>query len=380
MRVLHAYKVYAPGLYGGIPSIIAMLAHLSRYGIDTRILVARDLGRAVEYEMDGIPVNAVSSMGTFMSMPLAPTYPFHFAREAKHFDVVVHHAPFPLTDVGILFMPKNVQLVVHWHAEVVGRSLLTKLLSPIIRHTLRRADCIVVGDRSLIDSSPFLRPFVDKCVVIPYACDVDYWSELDDSQRKEAEDIRKAYPRLVLTIGRLVGYKGHEILLQAMQKIDAQAVIIGDGPLKESLNELAVTLGVQDRVKFVGQIPPHRAKQYIHAAKVFAFPSVTEAESFGIVQIEAMSAALPIVNTDIPTGVPNVARDGKEGLTVPRNRPDALATALLRLLDDPAFASELGAAGQARAYAEYGEPVFLSRMLEVYSTALRRLRPDGRNL
>lgn len=175
MRVLHAYKVYLPGAYGGIPSVIAMLARLSRSDFTTEILVARECGFARKYSFEGVEVEAVSSIGMAMSTPLAPAYPFRFVKRAKASDIVVHHAPFPLTDLGVLLMPKEPVLIVHWHAEVIGRLRLMRLLKPFIRHSLKRADTIVVSDQAIVEKSPFLKDFSDKCVVIPYGCDVTYW-------------------------------------------------------------------------------------------------------------------------------------------------------------------------------------------------------------
>lgn len=374
MRILHAYKVYVPAVYGGIPSVIAMLAKLSQSGFDTRVLVARERGFAREYEFEGVGVEAVASVGTVMSMPLAPTYPFWFAKRARTFDVVIHHAPFPLTDLGALLMPKDTALIVHWHAEVIGRPMLLKLLTPLFRRSLKRADRIIVSDRAIVDNSPFLKDFAEKCVVVPYGCDVTYWGELNAAQRKAADKLQEQHPKLVVAIGRLVSYKGYEVFLRAMQNVDAEAVIIGEGQLKADLKRLSEELGILDRVKFLGTLDLDEVKQYVYAAKVLAFPSVTEAEAFGIVQLEAMAAGKPVVNTDLATAVPNVARDGKEGLTVPPNEPVAFAEALRRLLDQPDFAARLGAAGRERVYSEFSQPLFLSRIQEVYKDAFQRRR------
>lgn len=374
MRILHAYKVYLPNVHGGIPSVIAMLAKLARLGFKTEILVARERGFACKYNFDGVDVEAVSSIGTVMSTPLAPAYPFTFAKRARAFDIVVHHAPFPLTDLGVLLLPKDTVLIVHWHAEVVGRLRLMRLLGPFIRHSLKRADMIVVSDRAIVEQSPFLKAVAEKCVVVPYGCDVTYWGELSATQREAVDRLQQRHPRLVVAVGRLVSYKGYEVFLRAMQDVDADAVIIGEGKLEADLNQLAAELGILDRVKFLGVLEPDEVKQYIHAAKVLAFPSVTEAEAFGIVQLEAMSAGKPVVNTDLATAVPNVARDGKEGLTVPPGQPVAFAAALRRLLDQPDFAAALGAAGKERANAEFSQPLFLSRMQEVYNGALQTRR------
>jgi len=101
-----------------------------------------------------------------------------------------------------------------------------------------------------------------------------------------------------------------------------------------------------------------------------AFPSVTEAEAFGISQIEAMAVGLPIVNTHLATTVPLVARHDREALTVPPNDPHALSQALGRILDEPALAERLGAAGRERAKSEFDQAVFRARMATIYEEAV----------
>lgn len=371
MRVLHAYKVYFPDSYGGIPQVIETLTGLSRRGLETLVLVARGLGFGRSFRTEGAAVQAVGSLGTVLSMPIAPTYPFALARRSRQVDVVVCHAPFPLADLGImLFFPRRTALVVHWHAEVIGRPLLWALLSPLIRRTLKRADLIVVADPAMLRNSRLLAPHAGKCAVLPFACDADYWGQLDAAQSTAVEAIRTRSPRLVVAIGRLVSYKGYEILLQALQQLDAQAVIIGDGPLRAHLAQVARDLGIDGRVTLLGAQERDQLKQYIHAARVFAFPSVTAAEAFGIVQLEAMAAGRPVVNTALTTAVPNVARDGREALTVPPNDPAALAGAIGRLLDDPALAQRLGEAGQERVRAEFDLAQFLPHVEALYRQAL----------
>ncbi|EGP07026.1 glycosyl transferase, group 1 [Bradyrhizobiaceae bacterium SG-6C] len=371
MRILHAYKVYLPNVYGGIPSVIATLAMLPRTEFESGVLVARERGMGCTYEFDGVSVEAVSSLATVMSTPLAPTYPLRLFQKARVSDIVVHHAPFPLTDIGIALLPKKPIVIVHWHAEVVGRLWLMQALAPFIRNSLRRADRIIVSDPVMIGNSPFLKNVAAKCVAIPYGCDDSYWGRLDQGEQQAVDRLKEQYPRLVVSVGRLVSYKGYEIFLRAMQDVDADAVIIGEGRLREELTGLARELGVLDRVRFLGVLEPHEVKQYIHAARALAFPSVSEAEAFGLVQLEAMSAGKPVVNTALPTAVPNIARDGREGLTVPPGDAAAFAGALNRLLDQPDFAARLGEAGRERVRAEFSQSLFLSRMQDVYKQALR---------
>ncbi len=375
MRLLHAYKIYLPDVHGGIPHVIATLAKLPRAGFDSSILVARAFGFGRSHSVDSVPVRAVTSWGTVFSTPIALSYPFVFAQQAKAMDIVICHAPFPLVVMGVLLgFPRQTTLIVHWHAEIIGRSLLVRILAPLVQRTLARADTIVVSDRAMIENSEFLGRHAEKCTVVPYGCDVDYWSGLDEAQGAAVTGLKARYPRLVVAVGRLVSYKGYEVFLRAMRHVDAQAMIIGEGALKAELQSLSSELGISDRVMFLGGLQRDEVKQYIHAANVLAFPSVTDAEAFGLVQLEAMSAGRPIVNTSLGTAVPHVARDGLEGVTVPPNDPSAFAQALRRLLDDPELASRLGCAGRARVRAEYDQSLFLERMQAVYERAADKRR------
>ena len=375
LRILHAYKIYRPDIEGGIPAVMSSLAQDSDPASEHSILCARRRGMARQYFIDGISVEAVASLGTLFSTPLAPSYVPAFIRRARAADIVIHHAPLPLTDSAILLgLPDDVALIVYWHADIVGYALLKQLVSPLIRRVLARADRIVVSGQPMIDNSAFLSPHAEKCTVLPYGMDLDYWRTLDAGERVSADEMRRERPRHIVALGRLVAYKGYDVLVRAMQTIDGYATIVGEGPLHADLQQLAIRLGVSHRIRFAGRLARSEIKQLFHSAQVFAFPSVTEAEAFGIVQIEAMAAGLPIINTHLATTVPLVARHDQEALTVPPNDPQALSHALNRILHEPALAERLGAAGQERAVSEFDQAIFRTRMTAIYEDALRTRR------
>jgi glycosyltransferase involved in cell wall biosynthesis len=381
LRILHAYKIYRPDIEGGIPVVISSLAQGSDARASHSILSARRFGSARRYTLDGVPVEAVASLGTLFSTPLAPGYIPAFVRRARSADVVLHHAPLPLNDAAILLgLPDDAALIVYWHADVVGYPLLKRLVAPLIRRVLARADRIVVSGQPMIDHSQFLRPHAEKCTVLPYGMDLDYWRTLDVDGRAGADERQRQQPRHIVALGRLVGYKGYDVLVRAMQTIDGHATIVGEGPLLAELQQLATGLGVSDRIRFAGRLTRSEIKQLFYSAQVFAFPSVTEAEAFGIVQIEAMAAGLPIVNTHLATTVPLVARHDREALTVSPNDPRALSRALNRILDEPALAERLGAAGRERAKNEFDQAVFRARMATIYEEAIlaRKCRGTAR--
>jgi glycosyltransferase involved in cell wall biosynthesis len=358
-----------PELIGGIPEVISILSASMAPGIESRVIAcSNELHQ--RSAADAVAVERVPSWGELMSMPLAPMFPVALIRAASEVDLVVAHQPFPLNDAGIaLGLPDHVALVVHWHSDIIGRRAAMPFLAPLIRHTLRRADAIVVSDHSMISTSRYLGPQEKKCSIVPIGTDVDYWERLDVQQEAEVGRLRQAQPRLVVATGRLVPYKGFSSLIKALEGVDATVVIIGEGPLKSTLERLAERLGVADRVFLKGFLPRDQLKIHLRAARVFAFPSATSKETFGIAQIEAMAAGLPIVNTALMTGVPRVARHGLEAITVPPNDPAALAFAIGQLLDDAPLANRLGNAASLRARAEYGQADFISRMRRVYQDA-----------
>ncbi len=375
MRVLHSFKVFPPDIVGGIPEVIAYLAKGMSSRHQSSVLVARSRGWGRHYRFEGIPIEALASFGTVLSTPIAPSFPFVLAKRSRKADLVAFHHPFPLNDIGIVIgLPIKTALVVHWHSEIVGRRPLAGLVAPLIRRTLVRAQHIIVSHPSMVTASPFLSSHAAKCAVVPFGIDVPYWNELDSTQHRRIEVLRTQYPRLVIATGRLVRYKGFDVLIEALRRVDATALIVGDGPLRYDLLRRAASLGGGQRVILAGMLSRDDLKIYLHAARLYALPSVTPAETFGIVQLEAMAVGLPIVNTNLPTGVPHVARHGLEALTVPPNDPAALAAAIAQLLADQELSQRLGSAGRARALTEYNLELFIKRTEEVYEKAVRARR------
>jgi rhamnosyl/mannosyltransferase len=163
-----------------------------------------------------------------------------------------------------------------------------------------------------------------------------------------------------------------------MTRVDAQLVIIGTGPLEQSLRNLCSELGVHDRVSFAGFVTREEQRRLFHAARVFVLPSVTVAEAFGIAQLEAMCCARPVVNTQLSSTVPLVARHRQEALTVEPGNAEGLAAAIGELLDDPDLAARLGHGGQARARANFGYPSYAARVINAYREATEE-RAAGTN-
>src|SRR5262249_22178391 len=151
-------------------------------------------------------------------------------------------------------------------------------------------------------------------------------AKFDRFDEDEVERIRRRYgPRIVVSVGRLIYYKGLEYLIDAMIRVSGRLLVIGDGPLRPRLERQAVVRNSGDRAIFLGEV--RDIVPYYHAAYVFVLPSVARSEAFGIVHLEAMACGKPVVNTRLASGVPFVSPHGVTGLTVPPAHPGALADA-----------------------------------------------------
>jgi glycosyltransferase involved in cell wall biosynthesis len=236
---------------------------------------------------------------------------------------------------------------------------------------VQRCKAIIASSENYIESSPVLSRNRDRCSVVPYGVSAnDLWYH-DDRHVKEIQ--KRFGPRIVLSIGRLVYYKGLEYLIRAMNSVDASLLIVGDGPLRRQLEaEAGGNSVIRSRVHFVGYVKD--PTPYYHACDVFALPSTERSEGFGMVQLEAMACAKPVVNTKLRSGVPFVSLDGVTGITVrPRNSVE-IANALNRLLDDAALRGRYGDAALNRVNTEFTVGAMVNRTLDVYRRAAY-LRP-----
>jgi glycosyltransferase involved in cell wall biosynthesis len=370
MRILHAFKVYTPDHHGGIVEAIARITSGTPEGSSASLLVCRYLGIGSTINVDGLTVERTTTLAQFSSLPISPGYIPRFRQRIRDADVVAFHAPFPFIDIGLMMgLSRDKALVMHWHAEITGRNLFRPVFHPLLKHSVERADRIIVSHPSIVEQSGYLRDHAEKCAVIPYGIDTEFWSERAAGDQAEIDDLRRRHPRLVVACGRLVPYKGFDVLIRAMSKIDAHLIMIGAGPLEAELRARAESSGVAGRITFAGYLSREKQRQILGAANLFVLPSVNEAEAFGIIQVEAMCCGIPVVNTNLPTGVPWVARDGLEGLTVEPRDESGLAAAISRLLDNPDLAMKFGAAAKQRAIEVFDWRKFAADVAKQYEIA-----------
>jgi rhamnosyl/mannosyltransferase len=331
--------------------------------IDLTVLVAGDQRSTTIDHSDGFPVIRAGTWAHFASAPLCPALPWHIRKTRP--DVLHLHMPHPTAIPACMLAAPRVPLVVTYHSDIVRQRNLARAIAPLIDYALRRASTIICTSPQYIESSPVLAHHRERCSVVPLSIDAGEFAAVDEAAVRA---IRARYgPKLVLAAGRLVYYKGFEYLIRSMRQVDAHLLIIGNGPLLTSLQDLARGCGVAERTTFLDKVDD--IAPWYHAADMFVLPSIARSEAFGIVQLEAMACGKPVVNTSLDTGVPFVSLDGVTGLTVPPADSEALAGAINLLLENPDLRLRLGHAARHRVQTLFSVPAMAESTLTILRQA-----------
>jgi len=369
MRILQVGKFYHPHR-GGIETVLKSLCDgLRQAGHEVHCLVANTGRTTVQDDVDGVSVTRVCSFGTVRSVSVAPAFVAAFRELARDADVIHLHQQNPLADLAMLLSRPKAPVVVTCHSAIVRQRVLVRLWQPVVISVRQRAAQVVVSSpplaRILATESGLCQP----PTVIPFGIDLPAIRPASGTAVPCAD---RPVP-LLLSVGRFVSYKGFEHLVAALTQVPGvRLLLVGDGPLRTTLQRQAEQLGVAARVEFAGTVSDERLAELYRHCDVFVLPSVTPAEAFGMVQLEAMAYGKPVVSTDLPTGVPWVNRHGETGLVVAPRDPRALAEAITTLLASAELRSRMGTAGRQRVEQEFTAERMVCRYLEVYEQAGKR--------
>jgi glycosyltransferase involved in cell wall biosynthesis len=369
--ILHVGKYYAPH-QGGIESHVKSLAKRQGSHADVSVLVANDHPYTVTERVDGVQLTRVASYGVAFSMALTPSFPLHFARQPARLTHI--HVPNPTAALSDVLLRRDEPLVITHHSDILGRIVLREMVQPFIHRMMKRASVILVSSHRYLESSPQLAAYRDKCQVVPLGIEPGPFLERDE-ERIAAVRQRYSAERYIVAVSRLVPYKGIDMLIRAMPDVDSKLLVVGYGPQRKALQRLIDELGVQHKVAM--DVRQQDLVPAVQGADVFVLPSVNRTESFGMVQVEAMVAGRPVVNTSIDSGAPEVSPNGITGLTVPPSDPKALARAIQTLLYDEELRVRFGQAGRERALREYTADQVSKRVAAVYRTLIPDIFSDG---
>lgn len=367
MKILHISKYYYPYI-GGVENICKYIVDHSKNHQVAVICFNEGRNDIVDF-VDEVTVYRVASRINIARQALSLSYFTMLKRALREFkpDIIHFHwaNPFPAA-VLLCMIPKEVKLVIHWHMDIIKQSTLYHFIKPFETALLKRADKVVVTSPQYLDGSKPLQPFKEKVRIVPNAIDESNFV-LRSDDKVQIETIRKKYDckKIVFFIGRHIQYKGLPWLIEAEKyvKSDCVFVIAGGGPLTEQLKNNCHS----KRVYFVGRLSDDELRWYHYVASVFAFPSITKNEAFGVALAEAMYCYTPAVTFTIPgSGVNWVSLNGITGIECPNKDSKAFAAAIDRLFSDEKLAKQYAEAAHKRVVENFTIPRMMGKMTEVY--------------
>lgn len=369
-KIVHFGKYYFPDA-GGIESVTASLARGAvRKGHAVTVVCFAKNANSHEEVMEGVRVVRAPIARMIASQPLGLKYVARCLKEARNADVIHFHAPNMLGILCCLMVGKRPRLLVHWHSDVINKGVLGKLVRPLETALLKRADAIVATSQVYSDASMTLRPFRDKVTIVPIGVPDAMLAQEQGGGEVPAElEHVIAGKKLVLTVGRLVSYKGFEVLIGAAKTLseDSVLVIVGDGPLRDTLAASIASENVAHKVYLAGRLSDGALSSLFTRAELYCMPSTSRAEAFGVVLLEAMAYGKPIVASDIPgSGVPWVNQHGVSGINVPVGDARALADACNRILSCKQEQARFADGARTRFLTEFTEDVSVNKMLSTY--------------
>ena len=240
----------------------------------------------------------------------------------------------------------------------------------VYRLLLPRASGVIYNssDNSALTSNVYS---VDKTAVIGSGINLEQYrrpmelTQVDDGVWK------------IVSVARLVEFKGLEYALKAVAKLTQEGrhvslTIIGDGPLRGPLHLLSQELGIEDKIIFKGALAHNEVPQHLWAADVFLLPSIIDqfgrTEGFGAVILEAMAAGLPVIASGVG-GITDIV-NGDNGILVPEKNPEAIASAVERLLDEKGSSQLFSKKGQEFVQKTYSDEAISHQFMSFLSLAL----------
>lgn len=324
-------------LGGAETQLLQMAARLRGGRLEPRLGVLRDR-RVRAVEGSGIETEDLTRFG--MRFPGDPAALRRLAAFLRSDSIRLVYASHAWSQVFAALLGRRAVFVAAEHGFRV--SAARPWLEPWRRAALRRAAAVVAVSEVQADwIARDLGVRRERIAVIPNAVDVD--RHAFRSPRRSDGGASTTTRPVILSVARLVPEKDHATFLHAMTQLDAEAVLVGDGPLRRVLEAKTNALGLRERVRFAGEQSDPRP--FYDRADLFCLSSTSESQ--GIAVLEAMASGVPVVATRVG-GIPEVVEHDVSGLLVPRSDPTALADALRRLLDAPALAERLAEGARAR--------------------------------
>ncbi len=334
MKILQIGKFFPPYFYGGIETVsCALHEELQK---ETNV-TADFLGFLPKTYKEDLKVDdhvylCKTDIDKF-SAQLSKSFYKVYKTVRNNYDIIIINMPHPVASIAMwLARPKrNVKIILYWHSDIVKQKKLLFFYRPFQNWLIKRSAAVIAPTRVHTMESDCKRLFQN----IKHVYDIPYILRYTTHPSKYK--LTTEGKKVVFSCGRLIYYKGFDVLINAAKYISDDAVIhiSGTGVLKDTLQKQIEENGLSEKVKLLGRLSDEDLQKEYRDCYLYCFPSVERGEMMGMVQFEALSYGKPIVSTNIPrSGAPTLNEEGVTGFKVPVYDEKALAEKINFLLQD----------------------------------------------
>ena len=361
MIITHIGKYFHPEK-GGIETVTQLLSQIKSNSIkQINILCFSKSNNSKTKVSSSQCIYRYKSFALF-SQPISFTYFFSGLFLLNRSDIIHLHYPNIIGQMLCFFT--NRPVIVHWHSDIIGKNVLNFIISPLHHLLLSKSKLIICTSMEYFLGSKILRNYHKKIKIIPLGIS----DPIANNNVQSDFIIEKNY---VLSVGRLVPYKGFFDLVKAFQLLKSKhkLYIVGNGPQYKQLLQLITELNLNHRIFILTNISDNDLKQLYFHADCYCLSSNTRAEAFGVVLLEALAWSLPIVSTRIlHSGVSWVNMNNVTGLKVPTSCPTKLANALDQILSDKSLQKVFGLNSRQRYEELFSDKKFQHSFLSLYKS------------
>lgn len=380
MHIAHFTNLYLPFVNGVVRSIHTFREGLTRKGHNVFVFAQEADYHDTEPFIFRYPsLNLPIGVDIPAAIPISP-FIDNLLPKVK-LDVIHTHHPVLLGQTAAAKAQElNLPLVFTFHTQYreythyfpfsqeTVQNFLKDAVDRWLRDFMRRCQHIIIPSESMRETLTRDYGLKNHFTVIPTGINL----ELFNQTNREKLRIKKRWSQdiVMMSVGRLAPEKNWPVLFRAVSLVlknhpQFRFVLIGDGPDRKTLEDLAKELGIKRQVTFTGQLHFSEIPTYLEAADLFGFASITETQ--GLVTLEAMAARLPIVAVSA-NGAQDLVQHGRQGYLV-KNSPEALASAIGKLLTHPEKMRQFGEAAYKKAQTFHIDPM-TEKLLAVYEQAI----------